>query len=81
MYTIQLQRVSTGYSVIMEDNSLASQTLYLPVGGRKGSGNRAYVSFPSPRTIGDNTSACIAYGVWFCLHPVELLFHIHVVLI
>ena len=43
---------------------LASETLYLSVGGRKGSGNRAYnVSFPSPRIVGDNTLACIAYGV------------------
>ena len=45
---------------------LTSQTLYLPSGGRKGSGNRAYNdSFPSPRIVGNNTLACIAYGVWF----------------
>ena len=39
-----------------------AQTLYLPAGGRKGSGNRAYVSFPSSRIVGNNTLACKAYG-------------------
>ena len=55
--------------------SLASQTLYLPAGGRKGSGNRAYnVSFPSPRNVGNNTLACIAYAVWFTSGGLEDFF-------
>ena len=35
--------------------SLDSQTIYLPARERKRSSNRAYVSFPSPRIVGNNT--------------------------
>ena len=46
--------------------SLASQTLYLPAGEGKGL-VIVHTTFrsPSPRIVGNNTLACIAYGVWF----------------
>ena len=40
--------------------SLASQTLYLTIGGRKGSGVRLYnVSCPSPGIVGKRTSTVL----------------------
>ena len=53
--------------------SLTSQTLYLPAGGRKGSGNRAYnISFLFPTNYGEQYFSM--YSLWniVCLHPVEL---------
>ena len=64
----------------MVPGSLASQTLYLPAGGRKGSGNRVYnVSFPFPRIVGNNTLVCITYGVKFVYIPFKLSFRPRVV--
>ena len=63
----------------MVPGSLASQTLYLPAGGRKGSGNRVYVSFPSPQIMANNTLACITYGVKFVYIPFKLSFRPRVV--
>ena len=40
-------------------SSLASQTLYLTVGGRKESGVRLYVSCPSPGIVGKRTSTVL----------------------
>ena len=46
--------------------SLASQTLCLPTGGRKGSGNSATTfRSHSPRIMENHILACIAYGVRF----------------
>ena len=47
-------------------SSLASQTLYLTVGGRKGSGVRLYVSCPSPGIVGKRILLpyCLCW-LWF----------------